>query len=120
MQPSLGLGERREGRQRPLLHPLRKAGLGDEALDVGGGANDRRVRRLDVHLGRGDAASEHRLLVDRPPAHRQTLELAANLVEVGPGVDQRAECHVPGDAGEAVEPGQPGHLRVRRTAQAAP
>ena len=74
------------------------------------------------------------------PADRQPLAQVADLVEVGAGVDERAERHVAGDAGEAVEPGdgastrRPGQARSvtgtpavddrqregRATAQAAP
>ena len=50
-----------------------------------------------------------------------------DLVEVGPGVEQRAEGHVAGHPGEAVEPGHPALShgptpvpRSRATAQAAP
>ena len=64
--------------------------------------------------------------------------MRADLVEVGPGVDERAERHVAGDAGEAVEPGdgsparpavdwpgaaadgEPTCRNSRTTAQAAP
>ena len=55
--------------------------------------------------GGGDPAPQDRLDVERPAAERQPFEQAEHLVEVGTGVDQAPECHVPGDAGEAVEPG---------------
>ena len=69
------------------------------------GAHDRGLLGDDVDLGGGDAAAQHRLGVERPAADRQPLEQLADLVEVGAGVDERAERHVAGDAGEAVEPG---------------
>ena len=55
-----------------------------------------------------------------------------DLVDVGTGVDEAAEGHVPGDPGEAVEPGdgataerprrrvRPAHGSIRATAHAAP
>ena len=71
-----------------------------------GGAHDRRL--LGVHDGpwsppmpprsTGSASSA------QPPTGRRSQQLA-HLVEVGAGVDERAEGHVAGDAGEAVEPG---------------
>ncbi len=82
-----------------------------------------------------------------PARQRQPAEQPEDLVQVGAGVDEAAQRHVPGDAGEAVEPGDvdlPGwgpnptllrsvgplphagraavrsHRRRRATAQAAP
>ncbi len=40
------------------------------------------------------------------PPNGQPLQQREHLVEVGAGVEQAAEGHVPGDAGEAVEPGR--------------
>ncbi len=61
----------------------------------------------------------------QPPTGRW-WQMLRDLVQVGTGVDEGAERHVPGDPAEAVEPGEPtGHRRVptprrRTTAQAAP
>ena len=78
-----------------------------------GGAHDRGLVGVDVRLGGGDAAAEHRLGLEPPAVHGQPLDHRAHLVDVGAGVDQRAERHVAGDAGEAVEPGEPRHVDRR-------
>ena len=60
------------------------------------------------------------------PPNGQPLEEGRHLVEIRPGIEQAAQGHVAGDAGEAVEPGHragavgDAHGRVRATAQAAP
>ena len=80
----------------------------------------------DDHPRTGDAAA-HALFDPQVPARKgKPVEQPADLVDVGAGVDERAEGHVTGDAGEAVEPGHPGvdwgcrHGRSRAMAQAAP
>jgi hypothetical protein len=103
VEAALGDGERREDGGAALLDPIGQPGLGDEALDVRGGAHHRGVG-VDVDLGAGDAAAQNGLHLQLPAVHGER-RAGAHLVEVGAGVDQRAERHVAGDAGEAVEPG---------------
>ena len=75
------------------------------AVDVGRGAHDGRLLGVHVDLGAADAGAHDRLGLELPPADRQALAQLAHLVEVGAGVDERAQGHVAGDPGEAVEPG---------------
>ncbi len=110
----LGLGQRAEDRQRPAADPLGQPGLLHERGDVGGRAHDGGVLDLDVDLGGRDAAAQHRFGLEPPAAHRQPLDHRAHLVDVGPGVEQRPQGHVPGDPREAVEPGDPRHRPTRR------
>ena len=68
------------------------------------GADDH-VVAADDGTGAGDAAP-HAVLEPQVPAGKgEPVEQAADLVDVGPGVDERPEGHVAGDAREAVEPG---------------
>jgi hypothetical protein len=122
VQPALDLGQRGEGGEGPGRHPFRQTGLGDQAGDVGRGANDAGLLGPDVGLGGGDAAPEHRLDLQLPALDRELAEQAADLVRVGAGVDERAQRHVAGDPREAVEPGDRpgGHFSILSTALAAP
>src|SRR2546421_586019 len=65
------------------------------ARRLGGGPDETRRR---------DAAAQPRLCVDLPPADGDASEERADLFEVGARVDERSQGHVPGDAGEAMEP----------------
>jgi hypothetical protein len=122
VQPPLDLGQRGERGERPGGDPFRQPGLRHQAGDVGGGADDGGLLGPDVGLGGGDAAPEHRLDLQLPAVHGKLAEQAADLVGVGPGVDERAERHVAGDPREAVEPGDRpgGHFSILSTALAAP
>jgi hypothetical protein len=86
------------------VHPIRKTGIGHDLRDDRG--RTRRWRRLGVHvhLGARDARAQDGLGLERPTVDREPLQHRADLVHIGAGVDQRAESHVTGDAGEAVEP----------------
>ncbi len=103
---SLDLGQRGEGGAGPGQHPLGQPGLLEEARDVGPGADHRRGRRVHHHAGGTDAVALGGLDLEGPPRHRDPLDEGPHLVGVGAGVDEGAERHVPGDAGEAVEPGE--------------
>ena len=109
----LDLGQGRERGQGPFRDPGGQACAGDDGGDLGVGPG--RPVLLGAHhgTGPGDAASEHALDVERPPAHREPPEQPPHLADVGSCVDERSEGHVPGDAGEAVEPRHPlaGHER---------
>ena len=111
VQAALGLGERAEGgeRARSRTRSGRRASV-DQAADVGRGAHDGGVLgvHVDLRARRCRRAARARPRASQPPT-RQPLAQLADLVEVGAGVDQRAERHVAGDAGEAVEPGD-GHV----------
>ena len=108
VQPPLGFGEHPEDGLGPLAHTGWQPGLLEQAVDVRGGADHRRLADADVHLRAADAAAQHRLGVELPAGHGEPGDDGAHLVEVGPRVDERAEGHVAGDAREAVEPGR-GH-----------
>src|SRR4051794_15014437 len=71
-------------------------------------------------MRRADAVAHHRLGFKSPSRDGKPATQRADLIEVGAEVDERAECHVAGDAGEAVEPDDGGHLSSRNTALAAP
>ncbi len=108
VEPPLCLGQGPEGGEGPAVHPVGELGGGHDGGDLGGGARRRVDLGAHVDLGAGDARPQHGLGLEGPAVDRQALEHGAHLVDVGPGVDQRAEGHVAGDAGEAVEPGDRG------------
>ena len=101
----LDVGQRREGGQGPTGHPVGKAGLFDQPDDVGVGADHHVVVDADHGLRRGDAPPQDRLHLERPAAEWEALQQGQDLAEVGARIQQASERHVPGDAGEAVEPG---------------
>ena len=112
VQPALDLGQAGEGGQGPLAGPLGQPGFGDQADDVGVGADHLGVPGPDADVGAGQAGSEHRM--PRASSRRRAGRPApVDLGEVGAGVDQAAERHVAGDAGEAVPPGEGRHRPVR-------
>ena len=106
VEPALDLGHGGEDGLGPIADPLGKAGLDDQARDVGVGAHDGGLVGSDVDLGGGHARPQHGLGFQLPSAHRQPPEQGPDLVEVGAGIDQAPEGHVAGDPGEAVEPGE--------------
>ena len=108
VEATLGGGEGPEHGQSPRLHSGRKLGVGHQALDVGRGANHRRLLDPHVDLGSTDSAPQHRLHLQRPPRQAQPPQDGCHLLDRRASVDQRAQGHVAGDAGEAVEPGR-GH-----------
>ena len=64
----------------------------------------RRVRVfVDAELGGRDAGAQDAMSVHVRVADRQAAEGAAQLVERQTGVEQRAERHIAGDAGETIE-----------------
>src|SRR4029079_11402747 len=62
-----------------------------------------------------DPFERHRPAVDPEPAEGGTHGL-----DIGAGIDQRAEEHVAGDAGRRVDVGDAGHGNILAAAQAAP
>ena len=74
--------------------------------DVGVGAHDDVVGDLHHRQGGRHPGPEHGLGSEPPAVKRQAFQEAQDLIEVGAGVEEAAERHVPGDPGEAVEPGQ--------------
>ncbi len=66
------------------------------------------LRRVDDGAGGAQAGALHHLGPEVPARDRQPGDDGPDLVDVRARVQQGAERHVPGDAGEAVEPGQ-GH-----------
>ena len=59
--------------------------------------------RVDAELGGRDAGAQDPLRVNVGVAKRQASERAAQVVERQTGIEQRAERHVAGDAGETIE-----------------
>ncbi len=110
VEPALGRRQGLERGLRPLADAVREAGLlprgrrcADAVPDHGG------LARRGRALRGGDAAPQHRLGLEIPTASRGGAgHHGAHLVDVGTGVEQRAERHVAGHAGEAVEPGDRG------------
>jgi hypothetical protein len=107
VQASFDLGQREKRVKRPPGDTRGKARLLDEPDYVGVSANDDIV--CDLHDGarRRDPTSEHRFSAKVPPVKRQPADEGQDLREVGTGIEQRPQCHVTGDAGEAMEPGKP-------------
>ncbi len=58
---------------------------------------------VDLELRCGHARTQNAIGVDVRVAEREAAERPAQIVERQSGVEQRAERHVAGDAGEAVE-----------------
>ncbi len=98
VEMALGPGQHLERGQRPLADAVGQACLFDHAGDVGRGAHHRARLGMDVDLRSGDAGAHDRLGLQAPPTDREPLTQRAHLVDVGTGVDERAERHVPGDA----------------------
>ena len=97
-----GRGPGRAGRRRPSERADRRRTVRWWSGSSGAwhdGAGGPQARPLD---GLGSERPSRR--------HRQAGDSVPDLVDVGAGVEQGAERHVPGDAGEAVEPGE----RARR------
>jgi hypothetical protein len=59
--------------------------------------------RVDRELRRRHTGSQHAIGVDVRVAEREAAERLAQIVERQAGVEQRAERHVAGDAGETIE-----------------
>jgi hypothetical protein len=106
MEPGLHIGQHGEGVQGSPGDPLGKSGLADQPDDVGMGPHHHRVLGADHGTGGRDAGPKDRLDVERPAAERQPPQQGQHLTEVGAGIEQAAEGHVPGDPREAVEPSQ--------------
>ena len=111
VEPALHLGQPGEGGQRPLAGPVGQAGLGDQPDDVGVGAHHLGVGRVHPDVGARQPGPQDRLGLEGPAADGQGDQLAFDQGQVGAGVDQAAEGHVAGDAGEAVPPGDGRHDR---------
>ena len=125
VQVGLDGRQRAEDGQGALGHPRRERGVLDHRPDRSVGAADV-VTSGDDHPRAGDASAPAFFDPKVPAREGKAVEHAADLLDVGTGVDERAEGHVTGDAGEAVEPGHPDVRSVRRhgsnraMAQAAP
>ena len=104
MEPAFGDGEGGEHGARPDAAPAPASVLRRRVPGCGRRCDHGGLGGVDVDLGTGDAAPQDRLGLELPLGHRQPLEQFLDLVEVGAGVDQRAQGHVAGHAGEAVEP----------------
>ena len=107
VDPSLCLGQLLEGGDRPLADPFGQASLLNQADDVRRCPHDRGLLDRHLDLRRAEPTPRDRLGVDVPSANRQPLTERSDLSKVGAGVDQRAQRHIAGDAGEAVEPRDP-------------
>ena len=132
----LDLGQAFEDGERPSGDPTGQRGRLEQGHDVAVGAAGTVVAvPLDDGPGGRHAAPQHRLDGQAPSVHGSRRRSGQDLAEVGAGVEQAAERHVPGDAREAVEPrhrarvrgaaGRTGDVgvaqrRSRAMAQAAP
>ena len=126
VQRGLDGGQRAEHGQRPLGHPRRQCGVLNESGDGPMGADHHVVAADDG--ARACDPSPHALVQPQVPAREgEPVQQGTDLVDVGPGVNERPERHVPCDTGEAVEPrhrlgarGGARHCRSRAMAHAAP
>ena len=66
---------------------------------------------VDAELGRRHAGAQHAVHVHMGVAEREGAERAFQLVERQAGIQQGAERHVTGDAGETVEIQDTAHSR---------
>ena len=126
VQRGLHGGQPVEHRLRPRRDPGGQRGVLYQGGDDAVGAHHH-VVSPDDGAGAGDAASDALLELEVPAGQGQPVEEAADLVDVGARVDERAQRHVARDAGEAVEPrhrlrtgDRRRHGRSRAMAQAAP
>ena len=126
VQGGLDVGQGAEDGQGALGHPSGQRGGGDEGGDVGVGAHHDIV--VTAHDGprAGHAAAQSWLDLQFPAVEVEAVQEGAYLIDVGPGIEERPQRHVTGDARETVEPGdglgrpRRAHGRSRDTAQAAP
>ena len=136
---AFGLGEHGEHVERHPAHRLGEVGFGQQLADhlrrpvrvmvvmhvvvrvhmvgVGVGVG---VVHDDVGPRRGNAAALHPFERERVAIDAQTGQSGRDLVAVCAGVDERAEEHVAGHPGRALDVGDPRHDIIRATAQAAP
>ena len=106
METPFDLGERREHRQRSALDPWRERAAGENLTQLGERARMVHIlRSVDRGAGRPQASALHRLGPQLPAGQTETVEDGPNLIDWGAGIEQCAQRHVAGDAGEAVEPG---------------
>ena len=105
----LGVGEPAEGLLRPLARPLGQARGVDQradrapvALRLAGRGSDRGVRGAD-------RVPADALRAQLEPLDGEPGQPVADHVRIGAGVEQRAQQHVAGDAGHAVEVEDAGH-----------
>ena len=134
MDLAFDLGERPVDGECAVAGTTREIGGADQFEHLAGRAVDRmrivttidggvgRVVDGDVRPGRADSAALDPLERDRVAIDAEPAECAGDLVDIGPGIDERRQQHVAGHAGAAVEPhGAAGHRRsIRTTAHAAP
>ena len=143
MESPLDLGQSGKGGQGAPGHAWRKPSLLHQPDDVGMGANNDVVGDVNDGQGGGDTRPQNRLGIETPARKGQPFQESQNLIEIGSGIEKTAESHIPGDAGEAVKPGDrrgrpdpdvcfhlgrralesgagSAHGRIRATAQAAP
>jgi hypothetical protein len=114
----LRLGQAAEDAARERVRLGGEAGLVQEPADVRVRPRDGAGTGPHVHAHRVQAVRLHVLGLDLERLQRQACEPGRDVLEVGAGVDERAERHVARDAGDAVEVGDP-HGRPPRTMRSA-
>ena len=105
VQRRFHVGQAAEDGERPLGHPGRQAASVIRAAMWAWVRTTHVVAAPHQGPGAGHAAPERLLHLELPAGQGRRCEEEADLVEVGSGIDEGAERHVAGDAGEAVEPG---------------
>ena len=139
VQRRFNLGQPAEDGERPVGHPWRQRGFGDQPDDVRMGAHDGIPIALHRHQGpRARHATSERLLdLELPAGKGEPPQEEPDLFDVRSCIDEGAQGHVAGYPGKAVEPGDrgggswrggqwwrggrwPAHGSSRAMAQAAP
>ena len=105
MYRALGLGQPRKDRQRPLARAFREPSCGEDLTNLAQMAMSVRIWLLDPHNAAHatQAMVGHTLGFQRVATQRQRRQTSAQILQIQPGMQQRAEQHVAADSGEAVE-----------------
>ena len=109
VDPRLGVGEPPERLLRSVARPLRQARGVDQRADRAPVALRLPRRRVDRGVRGADRVPAHPLRAQLEPLDAEPGQARADRLRIGAGVEQRAEQHVAGDPGHAVEVEEPGH-----------
>ncbi len=126
VQPPFGLSQQIENTECSCRHTSGQVGSLHQVGDVCMGSARAVVADPDQGSAARQPTSQDGLNRELPALNIEQREKLHDAVKIGTGVDQAAQRHVAGDAGEAVEPSDRGltvvhrHGKSRATAQAAP
>ena len=112
VDPRLGVGEPPERLLRALARPLRQARGVDQRADRAPVALRLPWRGVDGRVRGADRVPRHRLGAQLEPLDAEPGQPGADPLRVGAGVQERAEQHVAGDPGHAVEVEDPAHAAL--------